>query len=194
MTAAKKKAAVKKARPKRRRLTAAERKDKLENDRREKFAMILAANGGNRTEAYIMAGYSETGARQGACRLLTIADVSQRVKFYQRLYHEQLLAEKIDILRETSELAMFDTRNLFDECGHLKHLLDMDDATAKSIHEIEVMQGDDGDVVTKVKFGKDKIQALEKMLKHYNAYEDHQSAGAAKEVKMYLLYEEDVNA
>ncbi len=188
------KAVKKKATPKRRRLTKAEREEKLENDRREKFAMILAANGGNRVEAYRLAGYEGEGARQSAHRLLTIADVAQRVKFYQRLYHEQLLAEKIDILRETSSLAMFDARNLFDECGHLKHLLEMDDATAKSIHEIETIRTDDGDLVTKVKFGKDKINALEKMLKHFNAYEDHQNSGATKEIKMFLLYEEDKNA
>ena len=50
---------------------------KIESTRRNKFALEYAVNGGNATQAYITAGYSEKAARQCAYRLLTNANIQE---------------------------------------------------------------------------------------------------------------------
>ena len=186
----KKKPAVKKKAAKK--PSPLQRQRKLENTRRENFAMCYAANGGNATQAYREAKYPGKGARQSAHKLLTIPDVKQRVLYYQRLFHEKLMATKEDTLRHVSEMAMFDPVNMFDEDGKLLPITEMDAATRKSITEIKMVGGDE--LITEVKYGKDTRAYTDMLMKHYNQYEAHQKDGANKELKVYLLYPNDALA
>lgn len=157
------------------------------NSKRERFCLEYVANGGNAKQAYIDSGYSERGARQSAYRLLTNADVRRKVRECHREIHEMLMVEKGEILRELTELAMFDPRGLFGDDGRLLSITEMDSGTAKSVQEIEVVLVDKHCSRVKVKFGRDKMNALDKLMRYFNAYED-QSAAKTKEIKICRLY------
>jgi hypothetical protein len=146
---------------------------KAEIDRRDIFCIEYASNGGNGTQAYLSAGYKQTpNARQSASRLLTIPHIQNRIRLIREEMHDDLVMTKKEVIRETSLLASFDPRRLLDEDGNMKHLRDMDDATAKSVQELELLVDEDGNTTGKVKFGKEKRAAIDMMNRHYNNYED----------------------
>jgi phage terminase small subunit len=68
--------------------------------------MEYVANGGNATQAYISAGYSESTAEQASSRLLTNVKVQERVKELQTS-----VAERLGITQEYL-------------LGHLKEIID----------------------------------------------------------------------
>lgn len=148
---------------------------KAEIDRRDIFCIEYASNGGNGTQAYLSAGYKQTpNARQSASRLLTIPHIQNRIRLIREKMHDDLVMTKKEVLRETSLLASFDPRRLLDEDGNMRHLLDMDEATAKSIQELELSVDDEGNTNGKVKFGKEKRAAIDMLNRHYNNYEGRQ--------------------
>lgn len=75
----------------------------LKNAKHEHFAQLVS-NGETATRAYVLAGYSEGGAKQGAHRLLTDANVCDRIAYLRRI-KEQKHAEKV---QETLEEAKVD--------------------------------------------------------------------------------------
>jgi phage terminase small subunit len=75
-------------------------------DQQDRFCMEYVANGGNATQAYISAGYSESTAEQASSRLLTNVKVQERVKELQTS-----VAERLGITQEYL-------------LGHLKEIID----------------------------------------------------------------------
>ena len=78
----------------------------LRNTRHERFAQLLA-QGMSAAEAYVEAGYkvSDAVARANASRLLTNANVKQRVLEIQQIVLDGAVAQKEDILRILYDLA-----------------------------------------------------------------------------------------
>lgn len=169
-------------------------RDQAAQHRRDKFCLEYAFNGGNATQAYIDAGFSKRGAKQSAYRLLTHADLRDRIRMYRDAAFEVAVASKMEIVREASILAVFDPKNMFDEDGNILALHQMDEATRKSINEIEIMLGDEGMKTLKVKYGKDKRGYVDMMMKFYNAYEDHQQSKSMRPIKVFMMYPEDARA
>jgi phage terminase small subunit len=69
----------------------------LNNAKHEHFCQLVS-NGESATQAYILAGYSENGAKQGASRLLTNVDVCSRIEYLRRQkeeIHKETVAEAI---------------------------------------------------------------------------------------------------
>jgi hypothetical protein len=66
----------------------------LKNPRHEKFAHAITG-GLSATEAYIYAGYSKCGARQGGSRLLTNVDVCSRVAELRQALSQNFIQLKI---------------------------------------------------------------------------------------------------
>lgn len=65
----------------------------LKNAKHEHFCQLVS-NGESATQAYILAGYSEKGAKQSSSQLLAKPDVSSRIKFF-RTEKEKLHAEVV---------------------------------------------------------------------------------------------------
>lgn len=90
------------------------------------------------------------------------------------------MVEKEEVLRELSELAMFDPRGLFDDDGRLLPIAKMDRAMAKSVQEMDVNVGRlNGKIIRriKVKSGRDQLEALEMLMRYYNAYQFDRYSG-----------------
>lgn len=156
---------------------------------------------GNATVAYKKAypDASDETAWANASASLRLHKVRERIKELLNQQHEGIMMGKDDVLREVSLIASGDLINCYDEDGRLLHPTRMDMPTRMNVSEIETTMIHNSDEqptisVTKLKFGKDKLAALEKLMKHYNSYEDHQGATGGKEIKMYLLYPEDSRA
>ena len=56
----------------------------LKNAKHEHFAQLVS-NGENATRAYVLAGYSENGAKQSARRMLTNADLCARIAYLRSI-------------------------------------------------------------------------------------------------------------
>jgi phage terminase small subunit len=96
-------------------------------DQQERFCLNYVTNGGNASKAYRDAGYSENGARHSAWRLLTNANVQERI---DELFQETAQRVKVtqeDVLRklvEKSLLGQAQTESAEVKCTELlgKHL------------------------------------------------------------------------
>ena len=69
----------------------------LKNAKHEHFAQLVS-NGENATRAYVLAGYSEKGAKQSAARLLTHADLCERIAYLRSIKeakHEQAVTKTV---------------------------------------------------------------------------------------------------
>jgi phage terminase small subunit len=149
---------------------------KLPEDRHERFAQeyIKDLNG---AQAAVRAGYSEKTARQQGSRLLTNADVAQRISELQaeRAKRTQIDADRI--LLELYRIATVDVGLAFDDAGQMKPLKDIPEDVRRSIsglevHEIFDGQGDQKHAIglaKKIKFW-DKPRALELLGKHLSLF------------------------
>ena len=54
-----------------------------------------------------------------------------------------------------------------------------------------MLQNEDGGLVAKVKFGKDKQAYLDMMAKHFNLYEEHQKSESAGTFVVRYMYPQD---
>lgn len=151
---------------------------KTELTRRDKFCHEYVLNGQIATQAYISAGYkvkNENVAGVAAFRLLRDVRIRERISELQIAYTEKLTMKREHVLEEMSDLASFDTADLFDENGQLLHILEMRSSARKSVQEIELRIDENGTTIGKVKVGRDKSNNLDRIAKHYNIYEDHQA-------------------
>ena len=99
------------------------------NERQKAFCDNYIINGGNATQAYIAAGYSEKGARQAAQKLLTITDIQEYINERLKPVQEKRIMTAEEILlqlsatarREESESVVVVIKQefvSFDEKGH----------------------------------------------------------------------------
>lgn len=164
---------------------------KAELARQELFCNEYVFNGNNATQAYLTAypKSSYNAAKVSATRLLTKANLRSRIAEIQGEHHDSLIADHKKVLREVSDLALFDPREMFDDDGRLLNLHEMNPVTRKSVNEVEIILGDDDGIpfrMAKVKYGKDKKGYLDMMMKHYNQYEAHRVAGSVQPMTVWL--------
>lgn len=174
---------------------------KAEASRREKFCLEYIRNGEYGNRAY-QAVYgtekkpiADATARTNAWRLLTNADIKDRIRELRLELHESIMVDHRELLQEAAGLAMFDPRNMFDDDGRLLTLDQMDPVTRKSVNEVEIILGDDDGTpfrMAKVKYGKDKRAYIDMLMKHYNQYEAHRVAGAVQPMTV-LIHPDDPN-
>ena len=152
---------------------------KLPDARQEKFCHEYVFSFGHGTQSAINAKYSKKTARSQASTLLTKLNIQQRIAELREEHHDVLMAPKSEVLQKLAAIARFDPRNMFDGQGKLKKIADLDSPEAFNLQEFEVLKGDDS-ITLKVKAGKDQMSAIEKVMRFYNAYEDHQRAGGGE--------------
>lgn len=73
----------------------------LKNAKHEHFAQLVS-NGESATRAYVVAGYSENGAKQSAARLLTSADVCDRIAYLRSKKEEAHGQQVQQVLQEAA--------------------------------------------------------------------------------------------
>jgi phage terminase small subunit len=185
-------AGVKKAlTPAQKKRAATLRASKAEAARRERFCIEYVFNTNNGTQAYLKINPKVTPetAATAAWRLLRTAEIQKRIDELQTENHDELIADHKRILREVSDMALFDPVNMFDADGRLLTLDQMDPTTRKSVNEIEMIISDEDGTpfrMAKVKYGKDKRGYTDMMMKHYNQYEAHRVAGSVQPITLYL--------
>lgn len=153
---------------------------RLKNMRHEKFAREYVKASFNATTAAKKCGYSEETAYSQGSRLLKDVNIMNRVMELNDDWVEQTRMSVTEIIEEIEKMARFDNRELYEEfiddegnqCYRLKHPATMDDDSAVSVNEVEMVNGK----VVKVKAGKDKRAALDMLMKHHNLYIEHQKA------------------
>lgn len=147
----------------------------------DKFCEAYALNMGNAADAVRQAKFKTTQAARYGLELRRKPNVRRRIAYWEDFYHEQLMVGKDAVLREVATLAKFNTADLYDADGRLIPVHKLPREVAASVQEIthRVQDGDDGDssVTILVKAGKEKGASLEKLMKHYNSYQDHQESG-----------------
>ena len=146
---------------------------RLKNNRHERFCREYVANGFNGAAAARAVGTSIASGKQMASEWLTIPNVLQRVQQLNDDILEDVIITKKEVIAEMVKLATFDLRTLYDDDGRLMNVHEMDASAAVSVQEVEVADG----IPVKIKAGRDKRAALSELMKHYNAFEDHQKSG-----------------
>lgn len=113
-----------------------------------------------------------------ACLLLQNHKVAQRVRGLRDQITDRLLMTKADVIAETTKLATFDVRRLFDETGAPIPFHELDADTAACIVGIEVFEefegkGENRRLIGHTKKYKvaDKKGALDMLAKHHGIYE-----------------------
>ncbi len=145
------------------------------SDKLELFCQAYVGLLGNGRQAYLAAGYAKKSADVEVWKTLQLPKVRERIRELCAENHDGIIMNKEETLREISLIARANPKNVFDQNGKLLHVQQMDLPTQLSVQEIELTQLGDGEVVThKIKFGKDKMAALEKLMRHHNAYEVEQ--------------------
>jgi len=156
---------------------------KLKEQQIERFCQEYVTNGYKGTKAARAVGKSQASAATMASEWLSNPKILGRVMELQEDLLNDIIMTKQEAIAEMNKLAIFDPRKAFDEEGRLLSVHEMDAVTAAAVKEIEVnpLSGEP----TIVKFLDNKRTAIDSMLKHYNAYEDHQKSGAG-EMNVYL--------
>lgn len=150
-------------------------------DKLELFCQAYVGTLGNGRQAYIMAGYASgkngASADTGAWESLRLPEVRERIRAIMAENHNGIMMTADETIREVSMIARGDIGNVFDEDGNLLQIQDMDLPTRLNVSEFEVTKLGDSIRVTKLKFGRDKMAALEKLMKFYSMYEEDKGEG-----------------
>lgn len=142
----------------------------------------------NATQAYIRAGYSESGAAQAAEKLLRNAEITAAVEAGRAklMAKTNITAERV--LQEMGRLAFSDVRNLFNADGSLKplHTLTPEDSACIAGLEVIIKNAEAGDghmdKVHKIKVW-DKSKNLENLAKHLGLFVEKVEHSGALEIK-----------
>lgn len=92
----------------------------------------------NATQAAIRAGYAARSATVTASRLLTKANIQERIQQLRAKTVRKLEITHERIAQEYARLAFSDIRNLYNENGALKPITELDDDTAAALGSVEV--------------------------------------------------------
>lgn len=163
--------------------------------RRKAFAHAYIANGRNRTEAAITAGYNPNTAYSAGSRLLKDGETKDLIDQLTAKAEQKAELTTENVLREVRRLALSDPRKLYREDGTLKRPDEWDDDTAAFVGSVEVLEeftgkGDDRELSGYTKKLKiwDKNAALDKAMKHLGLYEkDNSQRGESLEIKIELV-------
>ena len=141
---------------------------KLKNHRRERFCKLYVGECDfNASKAARSAGYSLLSCATEGGRLLQNAAIQTRVA--ELMEAESLLYEMSasEARAETAALAAFNMQDFYDDDGQLIPIHELPRAVSACITEIEY----DALALKKIKAGKDKLGALDKIHRLDNSYE-----------------------
>ena len=147
---------------------------RLKNRRHEVFCREYVNRGFNGAAAARAAGSTEISARKTASDWLSKPDIVARIDELNEDLLDDLVMTKEEVIAEMNKMASFNMADVYDDDGRMLKVHEMPRDEAAAIKEI----GPNGIKV-------DKRAALDSMMKHYNAFEDHQNAGKA-EMNVYL--------
>lgn len=136
----------------------------------------------NATRAYKVA-YSrckkdETASVNGS-KLLRNTNVQEYISMKQKEIEKRTEVTQDMVINELAKIAFLDIRKLYNDCGGLKNIQDIDDDTARAIASMESLEefsgyGEDREqigITRKVKL-LDKTKALELLGKHLGLFSD----------------------
>ncbi len=149
---------------------------RLKNRQHEHFCYFFVSNGFKGAAAARAARYGTANARQQAAVLITKPDIICRIDELNNDLLDGIAMSAAEAAAELGKMARFDIRDLYDSDGNFIPVHELPSEAAVSVQEFEV---DDG-MLTKIKAGRDKRGALDMIMKHYNWFEEHQSAGKAE--------------
>jgi hypothetical protein len=138
------------------------------------FAVEYVNNGGNGAEAYRTAVKSTGNFMSAAVVANTMLKRERVWNEINRLVNRKLKGPRITagkILRETSRIAFFDPRDLFNEDGSLKPITEFDDDAAAVIAGFKVREDSDGVRTYDVSFVS-KLEALKVLGKFKGVFRD----------------------
>jgi phage terminase small subunit len=152
----------------------------------------------NASEAARKAGYADHSARQTGYRLLTKADIQQRLRKAQRQQAARLEVTTTRVLAELARIAFADRRDLFNDDFTLKKPSELSDEVSAALAGIEVEElwqgrGEDREQIGYLKKVKlcDKVKALELLAKYLGIFkEDRPEAGVNLNVGLHLTFEQ----
>jgi phage terminase small subunit len=98
----------------------------ITNAKHEHFCQLVS-NGESATQAYILAGYSENGAKQSAARLLTNADVCARIDYLRKQkeqQHSEAVSTVIQRVGITKEWVLNNLVSVVERCMQAEPVFD----------------------------------------------------------------------
>lgn len=148
------------------------------NAREEKFCHEYLRDR-NQTQAYIRAGYSRTGARANAARLITNDNVRARVNQLIKDQLDRIRIKSDIVIRELLNSALIDLKDAYDSEGNLLPIEDMPEPLRKAIVEIRTEElfdgrGEDREHIGTAKTIKimDRFKSLEALGRHLKMFTD----------------------
>jgi len=140
----------------------------------------------NSTQAAIRAGYSEKTAYSIGSENLKKPEIADYLKILKEKQTERTFISADKVLREAAKLSFSDIRDYYNEDGSLKNITDLSDDAAAALAGVEVdeiFEWIDGNkkhvgYSKKIKLY-NKLDGIEKLMKHLNLYEKDRNAAAA---------------
>lgn len=133
------------------------------------------------SRAAVRAGYSEKTARSIGQENLTKPDIQTEIQRLMRKRVEMVDRSAADVVKALEKIAFFDIKELYNEDGSLKPIIELPDHIATAVCGIEFDTGidDEGEVVTKPKRYKlaDKKGALELLGRHLGLFQGSKDRG-----------------
>lgn len=120
----------------------------------------------NATQAAIRAGYSQNAAKEQASRLLTKANVQERISSLKAQRDQRTNVTMDRVINELAKIAFVNPKDLYDYKGTLNSVSDLDDNDAAAISEIT---HNTTAKETKYKLHS-KTTALDMLMKHVGGY------------------------
>ena len=118
-------------------------------------------------------------ARANSSRLLTNANIQEYISQKQKEIEKRTEVTQDRIIKELAKIGFADIRNLYNDNGGIKNIVDIDDDTAGAISSVESFEeyegrGDDREYIGDTKKVKmlDKTKALELLGKHLGMFKD----------------------
>jgi phage terminase small subunit len=148
----------------------------------QKMFVSNILEGMNQTDAYLNAGYKcpRSVARRNAARLMTNADILEKIKGVQRRAAKKAEITHQMILEQYAKIAFFNIRQLYDKNGNPKKILDLDDDTTAAIAGIDILHKNthSGEIYTikKIRLN-DKIKALDSLARIQGMFSDRLNLG-----------------
>lgn len=132
----------------------------------------------NATRAVKEAGYSANGAEVHGCRLLMNPNIAKAIEEQKKTYLERTDLNIERVILEIKRCALANIADLYNENGELKSIHDLDEDTQRAITSLKSEDLFAGAGDSKVQIGiarevkmADKLNALDKLLKHLGGYE-----------------------